>query len=353
MSALWIRPPVDVITEPGLYDMTAERYHADPVMQPSLSSSTAVTLLEQSPRHAWAEHPRLGVAVETEEDDEDEARKPSRDMEIGSVVHALLLGKGGDIVQIDAKDYKRTAAKEERANAHANGKLPILTPDLKRCERIVAAAREQMADSASPGDLFNMPGWSELVLAWKDQAGPWCRSMFDLLIIQNGRALIVDIKTSGTAVNPVGPGLGYKLADMGYEMRAAFYERGLVHLMPELAGRVSFWHVWIETKPPYCLTVTEMDGAARTIGGKKAAAAIGLWHRCLSGGVEARHWPRYAPGLHRIEYPGRAESNWIEREVSDPVIGEIINADPFIGSGLLHPRPIGAPRAEVDNLMGG
>lgn len=346
-----IRKPDGLITAPGLYDMADALYHSDPVAVPSLSSSTGATLLNDSPRHAWAGHPRLGGALIDDEDDDD-ARLPTRDMEIGTIVHALLLGKGPDIALIDAKDYKRTAAKEARANAYANGQAPILAADMKRVNRIVAEARDQLhADGLSW--LFDSPGWSEIVLAWQDEAGPWCRAMLDRLVMAEGRALIADIKTSGTAVNPIGPGLGYKLADMAYEMRAAFYERGLVHLHPELAGRVAFWHVWIETKPPFSLVVTEMDAASRTIGAKKAAAAIGLWRDCLAAGTGKEYWPRYAGGLHRIEYPARSESQWIEREVSDERIAALINADPFIGNGRLSEPAPARLLGAIDTLMGG
>lgn len=333
------------IAQPGLYDLREDRYHEDPVIEPSLSSSLAAKLLQTSPRHAWAEHPRLGGAVDREEGDDD--KMPSRPMEIGSVVHSVLLGKGAKVEQIDAPTYQTKAAKEARANAYAAGLQPILVPDMKKVARIVTAAHEQLDETPDVRALLER-GVSEAVLVTKDAAGPWCRMMLDKLVIADGRAVIIDIKTSGTSVNPTGMSLGWKVADMGYETRAAFYERGLITLYPELAGRVRFLHLWIETEAPYSLVISELDAASRAIGAKKAAAAIGIWRDCLA----ADHWPRYGAGIHRVEYPQRAESEWIERELNDETVRAAIIADPFMRDGRLNPL---APRHsdQLETLAGG
>ena len=62
-------------------------YYRDPCAVPSLSQSIAHTLVTQSPLHAWSEHPRLG-----------NQRKPaSKAMDVGSLIHKLVLGKGVDV----------------------------------------------------------------------------------------------------------------------------------------------------------------------------------------------------------------------------------------------------------------
>ena len=50
----------ETATEPGLYRMTAEQYFADPCPAPSLSSSTIRRMLQWTPAHAAAFHPRIG-----------------------------------------------------------------------------------------------------------------------------------------------------------------------------------------------------------------------------------------------------------------------------------------------------
>jgi hypothetical protein len=90
------------ITEPGLYEGVPETvYHADPVEPgPSLSSSIAKLLVTRSPRHAWHEHPRLRKAKALE------VEAPSKAMDIGTAAHKLILGRGRDIVEITADDYR-------------------------------------------------------------------------------------------------------------------------------------------------------------------------------------------------------------------------------------------------------
>ena len=49
-----------MINTPGIYEIPATEYHADPCPEPSLSASVARTLIDRSPLHAWMKHPKLG-----------------------------------------------------------------------------------------------------------------------------------------------------------------------------------------------------------------------------------------------------------------------------------------------------
>ena len=64
-------------------------------------------------------HPRLGGA----QDDEDDAPsdRDSKAKELGTLVHRLVLNKGGDIVVIQADSFRTNAAKAERDLAKAAG----------------------------------------------------------------------------------------------------------------------------------------------------------------------------------------------------------------------------------------
>ena len=68
------------------HDITAADYHSDCCDEPSLSSSIAGLLIDQTPKHAWTAHPRLNPNFKPES---------SPAMNLGSVAHELLLGKGG------------------------------------------------------------------------------------------------------------------------------------------------------------------------------------------------------------------------------------------------------------------
>ena len=84
-----------MITAPGIYpDLTPKVYHADPCERPSLSSTIAKVMCSRSPRHAWLAHPRLGDAPEGDAPEGEE--KVSKQKLLGSLLHRLVLGKGGD-----------------------------------------------------------------------------------------------------------------------------------------------------------------------------------------------------------------------------------------------------------------
>ena len=90
----------------GLHEnISHDVYHADPSERPSLSSHLAGILLARSPAHAKLSHPRFGGAFPD---------KPSDEMNVGSIIHGLLLGGGADIVEIDADNYRTKAAQEAR-----------------------------------------------------------------------------------------------------------------------------------------------------------------------------------------------------------------------------------------------
>lgn len=313
------------ISKPGVYRMPAEAYHADPCIQPSLSSSVAVEMIEKTPRHAWTKHPRLNTAPE---DADEVERSPTRPMEIGSAAHKLLLGEGDEIIEIVANDYKKDAVKVERARAYAAGRQPILSTDLRRANKMAEAAKAQLVDSGVYEEFS--AGHSEPVLIWQDVGGSFCRAMMDRIFIGKNRAIIFDLKTTATDLTQ--DGIGRRVVDGGYEMRAAFYERGLYHLFPHLAGKTQFIHLWLEVEPPYALLPADLDGAALTIGRKKAAAAIGMWAECMKAG----EWPLYPPGVARVDYPIWAERNWLERETNDEHVAKLISSDPFLGASPFH-----------------
>lgn len=318
-----------MILQPGLhYDVPEDAYHADPAPEPSLSSSVAKILLDQSPRHAWHAHPRLGAG-------KDEGDK-SRAMEIGSVTHKLILGRGAEVVPIDAEDYRSKAAKEAREAAYAAGKQPILRSDLKTAADTAAAVSDQLGKVEGCSG-FGVHGAAEVVGVWQDMTGVYGRSMMDWLQDDGTSAIVFDIKTSGQSVAP--QAVARTIVSMGYDVSAAFYERGLLHLRPELAGRIKFRWIFCEVEPPHLVTVAELDNVGLEIGRKKVAAAFNLWSRCLRENV----WPGYPARIVVPSYPSWAESAWLEREVRDEDLRRN-GIDPFM---CLAPWVPPAPSREV------
>jgi len=54
-----------------------------------------------------------------------------------------------------------------------------------------------------------------------------------------------------------------------------------------------------------------------TMGRKQLDYAVELWSRCMAVGTNVEAWPGYPFEIQRPEYPGWAESRWLEREVTE------------------------------------
>lgn len=314
----------------GLHmDVPASAYHADPAPEPSLSSSLAKVLLDQSPRHAWHQHPRLNPDMPADSD-------PSRVKEIGTVAHKLILGRGADVALIDAADFKSGAAKTARAEAYAAGKSPILKPDMDKAEAIAQAVVAQLADIE--GCEGFAAAAAEVVGIAHDPTGAWLRCMVDKFEDHGDHAIIWDLKTGDQSAEP--STLGRRIANMSFEVSAALYERVVLTLRPKLAGRLRFRWIFVENEFPHLVTVSELDNAGLEIGRKKAAAAIFFWNQC----VRAGSWPGYPNRIVTAEYPPFAESQWLAREINEENLRNI-GLDP-----LLMRAPWIPPRKQREQL---
>lgn len=283
------------MTAPGIHAMTAETYHQDPCDTPSLSASIASILCAQSPAHAWAAHPRLNP---------DYQRVSKQEFDLGTIVHQLFLeGHTDSLVTIDAPNYKTNAAKEARDEAYAAGRTPILVEHLPRVNAMVEAISRQLkAHKASP-PLFT-DGLPEQTLIWEEPGGVVCRSRLDWL--RNDHTAIDDVKTTGRSANP--EACSRALFGMGYDTKAAFYLRGLKAVT---GADAEFRWCFVETHPPYALSVLSPGPDVLLIGAKKVRFAIDLWRECMTKG----EWPGYTNRVAYAEMPGWEEERWLRQEL--------------------------------------
>jgi hypothetical protein len=111
------------ITTPGIYKMRAAEYHADPCLEPSLSSTIARVLCDSAPAHAQHAHPRLNLQNVEEE---------AEHFDIGTAAHAILLEGEAAVTVIDAKDWRTNAAKDARDAATRGRQASTTREDLGR-----------------------------------------------------------------------------------------------------------------------------------------------------------------------------------------------------------------------------
>lgn len=284
----------DFVSTARILDCSEEEYFADPCEVPSLSQSIAGKILSRSPLHGWSAHPRLGGAPtqDVDEEDDEEAEKPTDALDQGKLLHKLMLGKGVEVVIVHADSFRTKVAKAVRDEARALGKLPII---VSKYEALVRSAEILRARCANAG--YPLTGESEVAIEWTEQGnnGPVvCRCRMDHVFLSEGR--ILDIKKIRNA-HPRKAARNF--IDYGYDIQFAAYRRAVSALHPELRGRVDFTFLYMELEPPFVVVPAKPDGAFREIGENRWLAAVKVWEHCLA----TKHWPSYSDRVVTLEAP--------------------------------------------------
>lgn len=292
------------ITDPGLYAIPEDDYHADPAPAPSLSASLAHTLVHRTPAHARIAHPRLNPDME---------REDKRAFDIGTTAHRLFLEGIDNAVIIDAPDFRTKAAKEARDAAYAEGKTPLLAQQLEQVRAMVAAIRPQLEAHGQAADAFTK-GAAEMTMIWRE-GETWCRARPDWSPVPTlGKGgVIEDLKTTGTSADPdIWSRTAY---DHGQDLRAAFYCRGAEALF---GGRWRYRFIVVETAPPYGLSVIELAPRAIELAQAKLRAALWIWADCM----KHDRWPCWPPLTAYVEPPPWVEQRWQDRQLREEVAGK-------------------------------
>jgi len=266
--------------QPGIYDIGALKYHADPAAQPSLSSSIAKILITQSPRHAWLAHPRLNPNYVREED--------SR-FDLGTAAHAMLLERRDNVVWVEADDWRTKAAREMRDTTRALGRLPLLVKYKPVLQEMVAQAALTL-QASELGDILTT-GKAEQTLVWKD-GDAWCRARLDLLSAD--RRVILDYKSTENAEPEA---FIRQIGRLGYDVQAGYYTRGLNIVTSPSGVEPTFIFLAQEITPPYECSLIALSNAYREIAQAKVARAIRLWSYCLA----RNEWPGYGTQIRYAE----------------------------------------------------
>lgn len=287
-----------MISEPGIYLDIAERgYHADPCPSPSLSSSVAKALVNQSPGHAWDLHPRLNTARALE------LERSTKAQGLGTAVHKLILGKGRPLKILNFDDYRTNAAKDARDKAIANGETPLLNKEIDLAEEIAEAASRHIAKSPIAHLIGVDEGDAEVTMAWRERNGIWCRARLDWLPTvarEGGHITVLDIKTTGQSAKA--EDWQRTMFDFGGDIQSEFYKRGLRALIPGVRS-VDFIFVVIEQQAPFAVELCRCSGETSEHARASVALAIKAWGECLARGVNAEAWPLYDGEIVDIDPP--------------------------------------------------
>lgn len=286
-----------VPVEDGLYSTVDEDdYHRD---RGSLSQSGAKILLQPGGPAKFREYM-------------DNPPKPKAEYTFGHAAHALVLGKGAQIIEVDAPNWKTKAAQEIR-NQATNGVAPMLTHEL--------AIARQMANAvkAHPiaGPLFER-GHAEVSLYHTDPVtGVRMRARADWIthtdIGHGERPIIVDYKTAVDA-NP--KGWVRKAPDYGYDVQFSWYTT-TYHAVMRGSMFPAMFFVVQEKVRPFLVSVIELDAEAFSLGCDKMRRALEMYRDCMESGI----WPGYAERIHSMSLPPWAFSG------SEPTLNDVLTEE--------------------------
>lgn len=277
------------IASPGVYSISLDQYVADPAPSPSLNAGAAHTILTKSPRHARFDHPRLNANREQD--------KSSR-LDIGTIAHALLLEDDSSrVVVIEADDWRKKEAKEQRDEAWILGKLPILSKDYFGIQEMVVAAKYAISKSEFASDF--KAGIAEQTLIWEHE-GVWCRSRPDKAT-KDWRVLF-DYKTVAGSANP--QAFMRTILQQGYDLQAALGMLGVEDL--GLADNPAFVFIVQEIEPPYAVSFVCLSPEWQQLAHDKILRAMSIWKGCL----RTDNWPTYTERTAYLAPPAYASIGW-------------------------------------------
>lgn len=276
---------------PALIHDGFDAYLADEYLpQPTLRSGMAADLVRKSPRHVWIESRRLNPMGG--------ADTPDRKAAIGTAAHKLALGKGEEIVEIDADSYRTNAAKAARDDAVAAGKTPLLATDMAKARRIAEAAQRVVEANA---DLPSIrPEWSEGTILWRE-GGVICACRPDWF--DPSGDVMIHLKTTEASVAP--QGLARFASGQNFDMTAAHYAAGALALTGK---HVRQYFVMVEQAPPHGATVFTMTPDFIDSAEMLRRQALKIWRRC----VEDDDWPAYDPRTIELAPPPWRDNENVE-----------------------------------------
>lgn len=285
----------------GLWNIPGHRYHADPCPQPSLSSTLARIILNQSMLHAWTASSRLNPDYQPTE---------KKVFDFGRAAHRKVLGKGDEYAAIPEEllgsngAASTKAAKEWIEDARARGVTPLKAEEVEMIDAMAAKCLARLAEMKIAVD----PERSEIVgIAEID--GIWNRAMFDNAPM--GRKYLIDFKTT-TDASP--EACMRAVCNYGYDVQARHY----LDVWHAVTGeKRSFRFVFQEKEPPFEVSVVELmddpslDGDWMLDAASKIREARFLWQR----GLKTGEWPGYPAKIARIEAPVWHRKAWADRAV--------------------------------------
>jgi hypothetical protein len=253
------------VTEPVFVaDMPLADYVADPCPWPSLDTRTAMALRDRSPLHARWQHPRFNPDV---------ADRHSRKMDIGSAFHSVVL-EGRSIHRLVPFDnYNTKKAREFRDDEIANGKVPLLEPDLDKLTNMVSAFKMD-----GGFDILGDKGTPELSGFFR-VGETWCRTRPDWM--DDGKSVVRFLSLKTVTGDASREAVERRFHRDGWDLSAALNAEAAASVWQREASVA--W-LLVEQEPPHAISLHEFNAAALAFSRTLLRRLAATWQRCLTTG---------------------------------------------------------------------
>lgn len=249
--------------------MSEAEYHA----HPAFSSSKAKAILDSPARFKW--------------EYVDGNREQKKAFDVGSAVHAKVLGTGYPVAVLNFANYRTGAAQAARDKARAAGQIPMLKHEMKPIDDMAEAVlAHPMARK-----LFELAGDSEASV-FAEHMGIELKCRFDHLAAE--RPIAVDLKTTSDGASP--HGFARSAAKYRYHVQRGHYLDVLKRATDRDAEMV---FVVVETAAPHLVGVYQLTRDFADMGEAEALEARDIYKRCMDTG----EWPGYSQAISLVDAP--------------------------------------------------
>jgi hypothetical protein len=231
---------------------------------------------------------------------EADGRQQTREMVVGSLVNDLLLMERTDhIVEVDVGSRNAKKFKEaDGSHPEADGWIVCTSGEYNDAVDIAGAITAPASPAATVARylLMEADGIAEYAWQWLEDVGDEaieCKLMADRLINHQKLGPVhVELKT---ARDPSPEAFARQAYQLGYHCQAAFYRRGLAHLL-DLDDMTSIMVV-VRNSPPYDVAVYQWELWFLMLGEEQVEKDLERLARCMSGEQEyLADWERLPEG---------------------------------------------------------
>lgn len=225
---------------------------------------------------------------------------PTPAMQIGSAVNALLVDDREAVVAADCAT-RRAKAFRQQVDRHPDA-IVLPAPEYDRARAIAGAVLEPQTEAAVAARalLIDRPGVSEYAVRWTESVGGVeipCKALIDRLTELEEPILRVELKTTR---DPSPEGFSRQAWNFGYHAQAAFYGRGLEHVLEDPPA---LFVVAIRNDEPFEVAVYQFAREFLDAGHRQITEDLQALAGCLETDDWTNDWERLGEGIPELELP--------------------------------------------------